>query len=137
MKVTHTYVMLALFLVLALPLLAEPQGLYFGGSVGQSFVKTEVTDIQDVDFKLDENDFAFKFLAGVRMGAILAFEGGYKHLGNVRNKMDEYTFESKIVPIRTPARNLKAKSFSSSLKSTSWISVTSVFTKLWPTAPPK
>ena len=82
-------------LLVALPLMAEPQGLYLGGAVGQSFVKTEVTDIQDVDFKLDENDFAFKFLAGVRMGTILAFEGGYKHLGNVRNKMDEYTFESK------------------------------------------
>ncbi|MBN1561800.1 outer membrane beta-barrel protein [candidate division KSB1 bacterium] len=84
-----------LFALLTLPLMAEPQGLYLGGSVGQSFVKTEVSDIQDVDLKLDENDFAFKFLAGVRMNAILGFEGGYKHLGNVRDKVGDYTFESR------------------------------------------
>ncbi|MBN1560773.1 porin family protein [candidate division KSB1 bacterium] len=84
-----------LLALLTLPAMAETQGLYLGGAVGQSFVKTEVSDIQDVDFKLDENDFAFKFMAGVRMGAILGFEGGYKHLGNVRDKVADYTFESR------------------------------------------
>jgi len=83
-----TFLILSVLLT-TLPLIAGPQGLYLGGAVGQSFVKTEMTDIQDVDLKLDENDFAFKFIAGVRMGDILAFEGGYKHLGNVRNKVDD------------------------------------------------
>jgi len=75
---------------------ADPRGIYLGVGVGQSFIKADVKDIQNNDLKLDDNDFAYKFIAGVRMTDIFAIEGGYKYLGNVKNKVDEYSFESKI-----------------------------------------
>ncbi len=82
--------------LLTLPLLATPRGVYFGGSVGQSFIKTEISDIGNEDLKLDGNDFAYKLYAGVRMTTSLAFEGGYKHLGTVKSKASDITFESRI-----------------------------------------
>ncbi|MBN1481796.1 outer membrane beta-barrel protein [candidate division KSB1 bacterium] len=85
-----------LFLSSVISVVAGPRGVYFGGSLGQSFIKTEVQDIQDVDFKLDDNDFAYKFQMGVRMSDTFAIEGGYKHLGTIRDKVNDLTFESKL-----------------------------------------
>ncbi len=89
--------LVTLFAILfTLPLLAGPRGVYFGGSGGQSFIKTEISDIGNEDLKLDGNDFAYKFNAGLRMTTSLAFEGGYRHLGSVKSKASDMTFESKI-----------------------------------------
>ncbi len=83
-------------LVCAPSLFAEVRGVYLGGSVGQSFIQTEVKDIQDTDWKLDDNDFAYKFIAGVRMSNALGIEGGYKYVGSVKDKFDAFSYESKI-----------------------------------------
>lgn len=82
-------------LLFASTLYAEVRGVYLGGTVGQSFIKTDVKDIEDTDFKLDENDFAYKFIAGVRMSNSIGIEGGYKYLGSIKDKNNGYTYESK------------------------------------------
>ena len=82
-------------LLTTLPLFAEPSGIYYGGSVGQSFIKTLVSDIEEEDLKLDGNDFAFKLYAGVRMSPVLGIEGGYRQLGSVRSKVSDVTFSSQ------------------------------------------
>lgn len=89
-----SHLILVIF-VMAATVLAGPRGVYLGGGVGQSFVKTDVSDIEELDLKLADNEFAYKFLAGVRMNEFLALEGGYKYLGNVKDKIEGYTFESK------------------------------------------
>ena len=93
MKNLRIVVLFALLTVL--PLFAGPQGIYYGGSVGQSFIKTQISDIEQTDFKLDGNDFAFKLYAGVRMAPSFGFEGGYRNLGSVKSKASDVTFLSK------------------------------------------
>ena len=78
-----------------MPLFAGPQGIYYGGSLGQSFIKTQISDIEQTDFKLDGNDFAFKLYAGVRMAPTFGIEGGYRSLGSVKSKASDVTFLSK------------------------------------------
>lgn len=86
----------ALFtLLIVMPLFAGPQGIYYGGSLGQSFIKTQISDIEQTDFKLDGNDFAFKLYAGVRMAPTFGIEGGYRSLGSVKSKASDVTFLSK------------------------------------------
>jgi hypothetical protein len=83
-------------LFVAASLFADVRGVYLGGGVGQSFIKTDVKDIEDKDWKLDDNDFAYTFIAGVRMSNALAIEGGYKYLGSVKDKFEGFSYESKI-----------------------------------------
>lgn len=86
--------LVALFLLSGLG--QAEQNVYFGGGVGQSFVQTEVSDIQNPDLKLNENGFAYKLLAGAKMGRILALEGGYRSFGTVKSKIADVNFESNI-----------------------------------------
>ncbi|RPI00088.1 MAG: hypothetical protein EHM72_10245 [Calditrichaeota bacterium] len=84
-------------LICFFPLLASAkQNVYFGGCVGQSYVQTEISDLEEGDLELDENGFAFKLLAGVRMGSILALEGGYRSFGTVKSKMADINVESNM-----------------------------------------
>lgn len=89
-------IVVLLCFVCALAAYAGPRGVYFGGSVGQSFIKTEVKDIHDTDLKLDDSDFAYKFQIGVRMMDAFAIEGGYKHLGKIKDKVENVSYESRI-----------------------------------------
>ena len=82
-------------LLTAIPLFADPSGIYYGGSLGQSFIETNISDIEEEDLKLDGNDFAFKAFAGVRMSPVFGIEGGYRQLGSVKSKISEFTFLSK------------------------------------------
>ncbi len=76
-------------------LMADVRGIYLGGSVGQSFIQTEVKDIENSDWKLDDNDFGYKFIAGVRMSEAFAIEGGYKYLGSIKDETESISYESK------------------------------------------
>ena len=73
---------------------AKSGGAYFGGALGQSFVKTDIGDLENSDLKLNENGFAFKLMAGVKMGSVLALEGGYRSFGTVKSKAGDVEFES-------------------------------------------
>ena len=66
------------------------KGLYFGGSVGPSFINKSITDIEIEDMKIDGNDLAYKFYAGYKLPAFLAFEGGYRNLGSVSQNLAEH-----------------------------------------------
>ena len=72
------------------------QNVYFGGSLGQSFVETEVKDIEGDDFKLNENGFAYKIFAGARLSSQFALEGGYRSMGTVQSKVSDIEFESQM-----------------------------------------
>ena len=93
MKTLH--VLCVLMILTAIPLFAGPMGIYYGGSVGQSFIQTKVGDIGEKDLKLDGNDFAWKAYAGVRMAPSFGIEGGFRQLGSVKSKKNDTTYLSK------------------------------------------
>jgi hypothetical protein len=70
------------------------QGLYIGGGVGSSFVETNPQDLGGEELKLDKTGFAYKFFAGVKVLNFLGAEGGYRSLGNVKDKFMDVEFES-------------------------------------------
>ena len=75
----------------AFPALAVDNGIYLGGSVGQSGV-----DIDDIGF--DDGDFsgdatAFKVIAGWRFLDWLSIEGNYVDLGSADERVDGDLFE--------------------------------------------
>ncbi len=75
---------------------AKSNGAYFGGGVGQSFVQTNLGELEDTDLTLNENGFAYKLLAGVIVGNHLSFEGSYRSFGTVKNKIAGVQFESNL-----------------------------------------
>ncbi len=70
--------------------LMAQDGLYFGGSIGPSFVNKKITDVDWQDVKIDGNDFAYKVYAGYMFPAFLALEGGYRNLGNISDDLAEH-----------------------------------------------
>lgn len=66
------------------------EGLYFGGSIGPSFINKKITDINIDDIKIDGKDMAYKIYAGYKLPAFLALEGGYRNLGRVSNELSEH-----------------------------------------------
>ena len=62
------------------------KGLYFGASMGPSFVNKKVTDISMDDLSIDGNDMAYKMYVGYKLPAFLALEAGYRNLGKVVNE---------------------------------------------------
>ncbi|MDZ7370719.1 MAG: porin family protein [candidate division KSB1 bacterium] len=75
---------------------AKSSGAYFGGGVGQSYVKTDLGELENTDLKLDESGFAYKIYAGVLTGRSLALEGGYRSFGTVKSKAGDIKYESNI-----------------------------------------
>jgi hypothetical protein len=59
------------------------EGLYFGGSVGPSFVNTKITDVDWGELQLEGNDLSYKVYDGYMLPAFLAIEGGYRNLGKI------------------------------------------------------
>lgn len=92
----HKTSIVVMCLLIATTVLWAEENVYFGGSVGQSFVETEVSDIENTDFKLEENGFAYKILAGARLNSQFALEGGYRSLGTVKSKVSDIEFESQM-----------------------------------------
>ena len=74
---------------------AYGKGLYVGGGLGASFVRWEWTDLEEEDFKLDGADFAYKIFGGYKVIPFLSFEGGYRNLGKVTDKMNDLEYGSE------------------------------------------
>ena len=70
--------------------LKAQNGLYFGGSVGPSFVNKKIADVAMEDIKIDGNDMAYKVYAGYKLPAFLALEAGYRNLGKVSGDFSEH-----------------------------------------------
>jgi len=68
---------------------------YAGGSIGNSFVNTDISDIDNESFKYDGNSFAWKAFAGVGLKSFLGIEGGYRDLGKIKNTVDGNTTYAK------------------------------------------
>ena len=93
MKTRIKFLALASFILLNIAGLTDAMaqnGLYFGGSVGPSFINKKLMDIEMDDLKIDGKDMAYKVYAGYKLPAFLAFEGGYRNLGRVSNELSEH-----------------------------------------------
>jgi len=69
--------------------LQAQDGLYFGGSVGPSFMNTKISDVNWEDVKVEGNDLSYKVYAGYMFPAFLALEGGYRNLGRISDDISE------------------------------------------------
>jgi OOP family OmpA-OmpF porin len=85
------------FMVMFLLLCYTPsfaQGLYIGGGVGSSFVEANPKDLGGEELKLDKTGFAYKLFAGVKIIKFLGVEGGYRSVGNIKDKSQDVEIES-------------------------------------------
>jgi len=73
----------------------KPGGFYLGAGIGSSFVNTEVTDLDGDKLKIDENDFAYKFFGGLKLGRLWGIEGGYRNLGKAQTDISGVSVETK------------------------------------------
>jgi OOP family OmpA-OmpF porin len=89
-KVFSTIMGLALVLLFGLSELKAQKGLYFGGSIGPSFVNKKIAEIGIDDIKIDGKDMAYKIYAGYKLPAFLALEGGYRNLGKISSDISEH-----------------------------------------------
>lgn len=78
---------------------AQDGGLYLGGSVGSSFVNHTLSETVDGiginDFKIDQNNFAYKIFGGYRLNKFLALEGGYRNTGKAEDAFEGISISSK------------------------------------------
>lgn len=76
--------------ILAINTAFAQNGLYFGGSVGPSYVNKSFTDIDWGAIDLSGNDVSYKLYAGYKLPAFLSLEGGYRSLGRIADEIAEY-----------------------------------------------
>ncbi len=74
--------LILLVALLVLPLFAWSQ-FYVGGSIGNSFVNTDLDDIDGDSFKFDGNSFGWKVFAGTGI-KFMGIEGSYRSLGKIK-----------------------------------------------------
>lgn len=84
-----TIACLTFIMLFGLKELSAQEGLYFGGSIGPSFVNTKITDLDMGDITIDGNDMSYKIYAGYKLPAFLALEGGYRNLGKISDDVSE------------------------------------------------
>ena len=65
-----------------------------GGSVGNGFINKDIQDLTGDDFKINENNLAWKVFAGTNW-KFLGAEGGYRDFGTVESTNDSGTGKSK------------------------------------------
>lgn len=68
---------------------------YLGGSVGNSFISNDLSDLNGDDFNIDENAFGYKIFGGFGI-KFLGIEGGYRDLGEVKNESGQIILKSRI-----------------------------------------
>ena len=68
--------------LLLIPLFSWSQ-FYVGGSVGNSFINTDLDDISGDSFKFDGNSFGWKVFAGTGI-KFMGIEGSYRSLGKIK-----------------------------------------------------
>ncbi|MDP9141217.1 MAG: porin family protein [Pseudomonadota bacterium] len=86
----HRMLLIVLTALLASPLLANAQsnirpqpGLYLGGGIGYNRIESE--EIPNSDDDLSDSQVAYKGIAGIRLGPILAIEGQYIDFGTAED----------------------------------------------------
>ena len=100
----HLRILFSVFLVSGLTAIGYGQGLYVGGSLGNSFQNHNITDLSGSDFGIKDNAFAWKVFGGVGW-KFLGLEGGYRDFGEVENATDT----GNTVSSRTRGGDLMAK----------------------------
>jgi hypothetical protein len=93
MKKSLAFAILLVLLLGVTP--AHAKGFYLGGGIGASFVRWELEDLEEEDFKLDGADFAFKIFGGYKVIPFLSFEGGYRDLGKVTDQSSGVEYGSE------------------------------------------
>jgi hypothetical protein len=85
------------FAIIILPIFtfAGGSGLYLGAGFGPSFVNTSISDVNDKELELSDNDYGYKFFGGFRGDGILGIEGGYRNFGKVQTNVEDITLSSK------------------------------------------
>ncbi len=77
---------------------AQDGSFYLGGGVGTSFINHTLSEtVEGIginDFKIDQNNFAYKIYAGYRMNKFLALEGGYRNTGKAEDTFAGETLTS-------------------------------------------
>ena len=81
-------------MILIIAVGVQAQDFYIGAGIGNSFIATEITDVEDQAQELDENATGYKFFAGLTTPTILGVEGGYRNFGTL--SFAEYEFETKM-----------------------------------------
>ena len=81
---------LIIVLIAGFSTLHAQDGLYFGGSIGPSFINKKIVDVQMEDLRIDGNDMSYKFFAGYKLPAFLALEAGYRDLGKISDQLSEH-----------------------------------------------
>jgi hypothetical protein len=89
----NTVIITLAFLVIASMSSAEVEtGLFLGGSIGQSFLKT---NFSDEDSQFDEKNLSYRFFIGWRPIRFLTVEAGYRDFGKLEDKLDGERVTSK------------------------------------------
>lgn len=83
-----------LAVLLALALSPAAGQIYGGLSAGTAFINKTVYDPADVPFTLDKNAFSYRLFGGIG-GKLLGAEGGFRHLGTVKDEQSQVSFQSK------------------------------------------
>lgn len=95
----------AIFIILVLSTLLFPdgqaraagQGLYLGGSIGQSTLEDDLSEALD---SFNEKDTSYRLFGGYRVGILpvldFAFEAGYRDLGNPNDNINGETFKAGL-----------------------------------------
>ena len=75
------------------------ENLYFGGSIGSSFLNhtlgSAIDDAHIDNAEIDENNFAWKAYLGYKFGNNFGIEGGYRNTGKAEDKADDHTISSR------------------------------------------
>lgn len=71
------------------------QGLYIGAGIGNTYLNSELTDVEDQVKDISENSTGYKFFAGFRGASIIGLEGGYRNFGTVTSMVNDLQYESK------------------------------------------
>ena len=71
------------------------QSFYIGAGIGNTYLNSEISDVQNQVKDISENSTGYKFFGGFRGESIIGLEGGYRDLGTVTSEVDNLTFESK------------------------------------------
>jgi len=81
---------------------AEDSGFYVGAGIGDSTIKSDRISFDDVSFRFNGGDTAFKILGGWRFNPYIGVELDYVDLGTASDKFrftdgtDEFTIKSDI-----------------------------------------
>ena len=81
---------------------AEDSGLYVGAGIGDSTIKSDRISFDDVSFRFNDGDTAFKILGGWRFNPYIGVELDYVDLGTASDKFrftdgtDDITIKSDI-----------------------------------------